>query len=156
MKPQLRNGPSILNRMRDAAYDTVFHVGDTGMQFVADLIRGPENARQPSYEKRQLGKQERSGEKPIKLEERQLFSELLKRHHGEPLTLYWKRRKAHLASPDKASLVGQFRELRAGRKRAEDSGSEVAAEMKKRQLEAEFRKITQLGANASNRMRARE
>jgi len=79
--------------LRDHAYDTVFHVGDTALQFTADLIRGPDNMRHIPYIERQLGKQERKSapppttkikpEKPLSFSERQTFTQMLRRQAGE-------------------------------------------------------------------------
>ncbi len=151
MKPSLRNGPSILNKLRDAAYDTVFHVGDTGLQFVADLIHGPHNVRQNAYGNRQQSKQERTGEKPLKFEEKKLFTELLKRQDGERLTDFWKRRKAHLASASKPRLISQFRQLQIRREQIASESSKTLADQKRRKLEAEFRQIARFQSAASQR-----
>lgn len=53
-------------KLRDFAYDTVFHVGDTVLQLTADLIHGPDNYWSGGYHKRQINKSERTVQKRAK------------------------------------------------------------------------------------------
>lgn len=50
---------SFLDTLRDWAYDTVLHVGDTASQFLWDVIAGPDEGRQQAYTTRQRAMQER-------------------------------------------------------------------------------------------------
>lgn len=100
--------------LRDRAYDAVFHVGDTALQFTADLIRGSENIRHDHYAGRQLRKQERKTapaikqpkpEKPLSYDERKVFTLMMRRQAGESVTNHWKRRKEMLRHPHKRQLI---------------------------------------------------
>lgn len=100
--------------LRDRAYDVVFHVGDTALQFTADMIRGPENSRHDSYAARQLQRQERkpmsalkaaTAKKPLSFSEGQIFSEMLRRRNNESIIEHWKRRKDWLQHPHKRQLI---------------------------------------------------
>lgn len=98
--------------LRDRAYDAVFHLGDTALQFTADMIRGPESQRHDHYTGRQLRKQERKSSpatrqagKPLNYVERQAFQQMTKRKAGESLIEHWKRRKQLLQHPDKRQLI---------------------------------------------------
>ena len=52
--------------LKTRAYDAVFHLGDTGLQFMADLIRGADNPRRSSYDARQTKRQERKSPPTMK------------------------------------------------------------------------------------------
>ncbi len=100
--------------LRDRAYDTVFHVGDTALQFTADLIRGPENLRHDRYADRQLKMRERKPAPPtfkakpkksLSFSERQIFTHMMRRQTGESVIEHWKRRKELLAHPHKRELI---------------------------------------------------
>jgi len=108
--------------LRDRAYDTVFYVGDTALQFTADLIRGPDNARHEPYMQRQLGKQERKNppeikknapEKPLNFSEKQAITQMLRRRSGESIIEHWKRRKELLYHPDKRQLIATEQKIEA-------------------------------------------
>jgi len=108
--------------LRDRAYDTVFHVGDTALQFTADLIRGPDNIRHGPYSERQLGKQERKTlppitktkpEKPLSFSEKQVFTQMMRRQAGESVTEHWKRRKELLQHPRKRQLIATEQKIEA-------------------------------------------
>ena len=112
--------------LRDRAYDTVFHVGDTALQFTADLIRGPDNARHEPYIQRQLGKQERKNppeikktapEKPLNFSEKQAFTQMLRRQSGESIIEHWKRRKELLQHSDKHQLIATEQKIEAEAKK---------------------------------------
>jgi len=112
--------------LRDRAYDTVFHVGDTALQFTADLIRGPDNMRHIPYIERQLGKQERKSappptnkikpEKPLSFSERQTFTQMMRRQAGESVIEHWKRRKELLKHPHKRQVIATERAITVERK----------------------------------------
>jgi len=108
--------------LRNRAYDTVFHVGDTALQFTADLIRGPDNIRHDPYSERQLGKQERKTpppttkakpEKPLSFSERQTFTQMMRRQAGESVIEHWKRRKELLKHPHKRQLIAVEQKVEA-------------------------------------------
>jgi len=108
--------------LRDRAYDTVFHMGDTALQFTADLIRGPDNIRHGPYNERQLGKQERKTpplttktkpEKPLSFSEKQIFTQMMRRQLGESVIEHWKRRKELLQHPRKRQLIATEQKFEA-------------------------------------------
>ncbi len=109
--------------LRDRAYDTVFHTGDTALQFTADLVRGPGNIRHGPYIERQLGKQERKStppltiktkpEKPLNFSEKQVFTQMLRRQAGESVIEHWKRRKGLLKHPHKRQLISVEQKIEA-------------------------------------------
>ncbi len=133
-------------KLGDFLYDTVFHVGDTALQFTADLIHGPDNYWSGGYHKRQISKSERVGLKrakkqkatprPLSIEERKVFTSLLKRQNGETIIEHWKRRKAMLDYPNKRELV---REINA----VSNQVKNTEKPQDKAKLEAQFRKLSQ-------------
>ena len=137
---------SNLSRLRDFAYDTVFHVGDTALQFTADLIHGPDNYWSGGYHKRQLNKSERAEQKratkqkgtprPLNIEEREVFTSLLTRQKSETIIEHWKRRKRLLAHPNKRELI---REINAVSNQVKNTDKP----QDKAKLEAQFRKLSQ-------------
>ena len=145
---------SIISKLRDFAYDTVFHVGDTALQFTADLIHGPDNYWSGGYHRRQSEKAERKnakaiqkGEKPaprLDAGDRKVLDEMLKRQKNETTIEHWKRRKAMLDYPNKRELVDQYKTI-TGQKGAygkrSDQHSKVDIEAKKKALEASFQTI---------------
>ena len=110
-----------LSALRNISYDSVFHVGDTALQFTADLIRGPDDLRYEKYAYRQIEKQQRQipktkaaenfREKPLRYEEKQIFSQLMQRQQGETVIEHWKRQKMLLNYPNKHQLIGDYQEL---------------------------------------------
>ena len=134
------------SKFRDLAYNTVFHVGDTALQFTADLIHGPDNYWSGRYHKRQINKSERAEQKratkqkatprPLSIEERKVFSSLLTRQNGETIIEHWKRRKRLLAHPNKHELV---RAINVVSNQAENTQKP----QDKAKLEAQFRKLSQ-------------
>ena len=117
--------PSVTEWLRNRAYDAVFHVGDTALQFTADLIRGYELHRHQSYTHRQLDRQERTQgihetrqvasnpEKPLNYSEKQAFLELTERMRDESVIEHWKRRKELLAHPHKRDLIEAHAKVQA-------------------------------------------
>ena len=145
---------SIISKLRDLAYDTVFHVGDTALQFTADLIHGPDNYWSGGYHKRQSEKTERKNMKAIQkggkpaprlnAGDHKVLDEMLKRQKNETIIEHWKRRKAMLDYPNKRELVEQFKTMTeqkgAYNKRSGDY-SKADIEAKKKALEASFQTI---------------
>lgn len=112
--------------LRDRAYDAVFHVGDTALQFTADLIRGPDNARQGGYADRQLKMQDRKNppatqkakpEKALNYSEKQTFTQMMRRQVGENLIEHWKRRKSLIQHPHKRELIAVEQKVEAEAKK---------------------------------------
>lgn len=99
--------------LRDKMYDVIYSEGDFALQFMADCIRGPEPVREQRHLARQVAYQagKQTFEKPLTKSEQASFTEILKRKPSEPQMIYWKRKKALLAAPNKQQLVVQFTEL---------------------------------------------
>ena len=137
---------SLLSKLRDLAYDTVFHVGDTALQFTADLIHGPDNYWSGGYYKRQFNKSERAEQKrakkqkattrPLSIEERKVFTSLLKRQNSETTIEHWKRRKRLLAHPYKRELIRKINAV-------SNQVNNTEKPQDKAKLEAQFRKLSQ-------------
>ncbi len=109
-------------------YDTVFHVGDSALQFTADLIRGPENDRAKSYYARQMASQNRKVQQlPLDKLQRDVFASMLKRKPSETQMQYWKRRKELLAHPKKHQLVGQEMIRKKAQMKKQAKGTQVSA-----------------------------
>lgn len=104
-----RKPKSIWDRLRDAAYDTVFHAGDTAQTFLWDAVYGPSDVRSENFQKRQLGKQGRTTVKPLTKKQQNIFCKILKRGENERLIDYWKRQKAMLSIPDKLRMIEAYR-----------------------------------------------
>ena len=126
---------SALSLARDGAYEAVFHIGDTSLQFTADLIHGPDNPRHERYAYREIHRGEKQGERrqeaaqgikhprkpparvkperPLSFEEKRLFSEMTRRQAGESIIEHWKRRKQLLEHPHKRQLIERERKLEA-------------------------------------------
>lgn len=99
--------------LRDKMYDVVYSEGDFVLQFVADFFRGPEPAREERHLRRQMSYQagKQTSEKPLTKSEQASFADLLRRKASEPQMIYWKRKKALLAAPNKQQIVAQFTDL---------------------------------------------
>ena len=126
---------SALSFARDGAYEAVFHIGDTSLQFTADLIHGPDNPRHERYAYREIGRREKQAERryeaaqgikqpskpparvkperPLNFEEKRVFSEMTRRRAGESIIEHWKRRKQLLEHPHKRQLIEIERKLEA-------------------------------------------
>jgi len=113
---------SLFNWLRDKAYDGVFHVGDTALQFTADIIRGSDHSRHDSYATRQMNRVERKQapkpkqvkpEKPLNFQEKAFFVEMMRRKENESVIDHWKRRKELLAHPQKRNLIQIEQKLNA-------------------------------------------
>ena len=133
-----------LSSLRDQAYDVVYREGDTALQFLADLIRSPDEGRTEKYHSRELHRREKAGETPLTSEDKIIFQKILARHENEKVIDYWKRKKAFLAFPHKKDLVAQYRKL----ERRKERSDQLTASQEKREalqkLEEEFREITSL------------
>jgi len=135
---------SAISILRDSTYETVYHVGDTALQFTADLVRGPDNLRHYQYVNRQVSKQENKpvkssesslrsqkspknpSEKPLNYSEMQYFSNITRRKEGESIIEHWKRRKYMLSHPRKRSLIVTEQKI----DQAEKTQHSIKAEMK--------------------------
>jgi hypothetical protein len=149
---------SVIGLARDFSYDTVFHFGDTGLQFGADLIRGPDHGRHENYAYRQIDKGQRQlakaqapkaamrKEKSLKFEERKVLAEMAGRQQGESIVEHWKRRKALLNAPDKHSRIAEFTALKTKIDRLEASQNNAKESAK---LQAQFRAISRASQSAS-------
>jgi len=78
IKPQTKSR-SFFGWLRDGAYDTVFHVGDTAQNFMWDAVYGPNDNRNEKFHKRQLGKNGRRTRKPLTKKEQGVFCKILMR-----------------------------------------------------------------------------
>jgi len=142
---------SALGTLRDLSYDSVFHVGDTALQFTADVIRGPDDMRYGKYAYRQIEKQQRRilkqaakpkiVEKPLKFEEKKAFAELMKRQQGETIIEHWKRQKRLLAYPNKQQLVKDYHTVNQKLEKA-------VKQQDTSKLEAQFRAISRASQSA--------
>jgi hypothetical protein len=117
--------------------------GDFALQFIGDLIRGPDADRGAAFVKRNQGRRKISKEAPLNYEERVQFQELMQRQGGETIIEHWKRQKALLASDAKKDLVRQYKALKSSKAKLEDKKQSSAAEKEKRKLEEQFRQIKQ-------------
>lgn len=144
--------------MRGLSYDTVFHVGDTGLQFASDLIQGPDDGRHEKYAYRQIDKGQRQlaksqpqkaakrKEKPLKFEERKILAEMAGRQQGESILEHWKRRKALLNDHDKQGRIAQYSALRAkidGAEKSQNNAKDIA------KLKSQFHNISRTSQSAS-------
>lgn len=147
---------SALSFARDSAYETVFHVGDTGLQFTADLIHGPDNPRHERYAYREINRREKQAErryeaaqgikravkprkvlrseKPLNFEEKRTFSEMTRRRAGESITRHWKRRKELLGHPRKRQLIELELKLR------EETEKEHSIAVERKSLAGEYQR----------------
>lgn len=111
----------LLTWMRDKLYDVVYSEGDFALQFMADLMRGPDYGRETKHLNRQAKyqnskaslSQSSPSEKPMTKDDQRAFVELLRRKPSEPQMVYWKRKKAILNSPNKHDLLAQYKQLQA-------------------------------------------
>lgn len=118
-----QNNFSVFEWFRDKAYDTVFHVGDTTLQFAADIIRGSDYSRHDKYVSRQVDRQERKQatpkvkqpkpEKPLNFQEKAIFVEMTRQKTNESIVEHWKRRKELLSHPQKRNLIQIEQKLNA-------------------------------------------
>lgn len=143
--------------LRDRAYDSVFHVGDTALQFTADLIRGPENGRHDGYADRQLKKQERKTapaikkakpEKPLNYSEKQTFAQMMRRQVGESLIEHWKRRKSLIQHPHKRGLITAEQKVEAEAKK------DRSITVERKSIASDYQQ-TRLRKSSRNRKRSR-
>ena len=132
-----------LAAIRDRAYDVVASEGDFALQFIGDLIRGPDADRGAAFLKRDQDRRKISKEAPLNYEERIQFQELMQRQDGETVIEHWKRQKALLAAEGKKDLVRQYKALKSSQDKLEGRKQSFAAEKEKRKLEEQFRQIKQ-------------
>lgn len=129
--------------MRDCAYGVIESEGDFALQFIADLIRGPDTDRSTAFVKRAQERRKSNKEAPLKFEERVAFLELMQRQKGETIIEHWKRQKVLLASDNKKSLVREYKALKTSKDRLESRKQSTEAEREIRKLEEQFRQIRQ-------------
>ena len=129
--------------LRDHAYDVVASEGDFALQFIGDLIRGPDADRGTAFVKRNQERRRSSKEPPLNYEERVQFQELMQRQGGETIIEHWKRQKALLAAEGKKDLVRQYKALKSSRDKLGDKKQSSAVEKEKRKLEEQFQQIKQ-------------
>lgn len=134
---------SLLRKLRDRAYDTVYRDGDFALQFVGDLIRGPSETRDTAFHKRQLMRQGKQQGKTLTYEERQAFLEISKRQEGEKPLDYWKRRKALLESKSKKEIAQHYLALKNRKAKLDSFKMTNDVKKQKRLLEKQFREIQQ-------------
>lgn len=99
---------SIFSKLRDSLYDIVYSEGDFALQFIADLIHGPDAHRDAGHVKRQLQHQEKNFTVILTEKERAIFMIILSRKTGEEQVAYWKRKKLLLQHPNKKELVQNY------------------------------------------------
>ena len=130
---------SVFSILRESGYESVFHLGDTALQFTADLIHGPDNPRHEQYSYRQIDQQQKkaerkkpaqkkissipkkpaqktrpiAAERPLNISEKKYFSEITRRQQGKSIIEHWKRRKYMLSHPHKRSLISAEKSLDA-------------------------------------------
>ena len=99
---------SIFSKLRDSLYNIVYSEGDFALQFIADLIHGPDAQRDAGHVKRQLQHQERNSTVILTEKEKAIFMIILSRKAGEEQVAYWKRKKLLLQHPNKKELVQNY------------------------------------------------
>lgn len=135
--------------MRDQAYDVVFEVGDTSLQFIGDMLRGYNEDRHRAFAHRQIARTERrhmpkvtptpatneeapkpTPQKPLSFSEKQAFAAMMGRQSGESIIEHWKRQKALLAYPDKQALIAHHKALQMRVKKEKMQEDEIQVEMR--------------------------
>ena len=134
--------------LRDQAYDIVFELGDSSLQFIGDMFRGYNEDRHNAFAHRQIGRQERRQatkapqtkssaagskprpQKPLSYSEKQSFAGMMGRQTGESIIEHWKRQKMLLACPDKQGLIAQHTELQMRVKNEKMQDHAIQTEMK--------------------------
>lgn len=150
---------SFVSMLRDHAYDTVFEIGDTGLQFGAELMHGPQNYRYGQYAKRQIDRQQKKltpkaakkstqqanakpqkvvTEKPLKFEEKKIFSEMMRRQNGESIIAHWKRQKTLLADPQKQTIIAHHVALNA--KLNQEQARKNTITIERRKISSQYQK----------------
>jgi len=132
-----------LAAIRDRAYDVVASEGVFVLQFIGDLIRGPDTDRGAAFVKRDQERRKINKEPALNYEERVQFQELMQRQDGETIIEHWKRQKVLIATEGKKDLVRQYKALKSSRQKLEGKKQSSAAEKEKRKLEEQFRQIKQ-------------
>ena len=134
--------------MRDQAYDIVFELGDTSLQFIGDMFRGYNEDRHNAFAHRQIGRQERRqatqvpqpkgravgsksrSHRPLSYSEKQSFAGMMGRQTGESIIEHWKRQKMLLSYPDKQGLIAQYTEVQMRVKKENMQEHAIQTEMK--------------------------
>ena len=134
--------------LRDRAYDAVYEIGDTSLQFIGDMFRGYNEDRHQAFAHRQINRYERGNlprasqknrplqaskltpEKPLSYAQKQSLVKMMGRQPGESIIEHWKRRKQLLQYPDKPSLIAQHDALEMRVKKEEMQEQGIVAEMK--------------------------
>ena len=169
---------SFASLLRDSTYDTVFALGDTSLQFGAELIHGPQNTRYGQYAYRQIERQQKplqakppqkpnkqqtkpkavrphktKFEQPLKFEEKRSFAEMMRRQNGESIIEHWKRQKVLLAAPEKQQLIQQHNTLKEQMRAKEMSENAIQAEMKS--ISSQYQKTRAPKQQTKTRKRSR-
>ena len=128
--------------LRDRAYDTVYEIGDTSLQFIGDMFRGYNEDRHQAFAHRQINRFEKRNipnvpkptqsvqaskpapEKPLSYAQKQSLVKMMGRQPGESIIEHWKRRKQLLQYPDKPSFIAQHHagEMRVKKKKSKNRG----------------------------------
>lgn len=142
--------------VRDRAYDTVFELGDTSLQFIGDMFRGYNENRHQAYAGRQIERQEKKiatknpkqqakpkqratpNPKPLKFEEKRTFAKMMGRQQGETIIEHWKRQKLLLAYGDKQQLIAHHTALQE-KMRAEQV-SQQTIEVERNSIASKYQK----------------
>lgn len=143
--------------MRDQAYDVVYEVGDTSLQFIGDMFRGYNEDRHRAFAYRQIDRHERRHiskvkpaptttekapkpivQKPLTFTQKQTFANMMGRQSAESIIEHWKRQKALMAYPDKQSLIAQHEALQMRVKKEEMQEQDIQVEM--RSLSSQYQK----------------
>jgi len=152
IKPETKSR-SFFGWLRDGAYDTVFHVGDTAQNFLWDAVYGSSDNRSQKYHSRQIDKHDRKSERPLTLEERTIFAKILKRSKGESLIIYWKRQKALLRYPNKLGLVHEYRQKENKITKLKKKNQTVQAYKEIEKLEKQFRNIQNVSISTRHQLK---
>lgn len=134
---------SVGRYLRDRAYDTVFEIGDTSLQFIGDMFRGYNEDRFQAYAHRRIDRYEHkhipkskptqamvTSQKPLTFSEKNSFAAMMGRQRGESIVEHWKRQKNLLAYPDKQSLIMQHEDLKTRVKKENIQGQQIEVELR--------------------------
>lgn len=156
--------------VRDRAYDTVFELGDTSLQFIGDMFRGYNENRYQAYAGRQIDRQEKkiaaknlkqmakpkeraaASPKPLKFDEKRTFAKMMGRQQGETIIEHWKRQKLLLAYPEKHQLIAQHTALQE--KMQAEKMSQQTIEVERNSISSKYQKTRGL-KQAQTRKRSR-
>jgi hypothetical protein len=142
--------------LRDRAYDAVYELGDTSLQFLGDMFRGYNEDRHQAFAHRQISRYEGRNipkvpkptksaqasrpapETPLSYAQKQSLVKMMGRQAGESIIEHWRRRKQLLQYPDKPSLIAQHDALEMRLNTEEKHEHSIHAEM--RSLASQYQK----------------